>query len=64
MNHRILKKMPDSDLATWLGEGMMYYTPASDSELVPVAFEKSDDDLYDDMQAEAYWREQRRRAQG
>lgn len=37
----------------------MYYKPASDSELVPVAFNKSDEELYDDEQAEAYWRRQR-----
>ena len=62
MNQRILKPMPKSDLATWLDGEIMYYKPASDSELVPVAFDKSDEELYDDEQAEAYWREQRRRA--
>lgn len=64
MNQRILKPMPRSDLATWLDGEIMYYKPASDGELVPVAFDKRDDELYDDEQAELYWRELRRRRRG
>lgn len=63
MNRRILKPMPRSDLAAWLEGEIMYYKPASDRELVPVAFTKSDEELYDDERAEAYWGAQRKRAE-
>lgn len=51
----VIMPMPQSDLADWLVGLTLYYKPDSSQDVKPVAFEKNDNDLFTQEEADAQW---------
>lgn len=55
LQQSIIMPMPQSDLADWLVGLTLYYKPDSREDLKLVAFEKSDNELFTQEEADAQW---------
>ena len=57
LQQSVIMPMPHFDLADWLGGLTLYYKPDSKEDLKPVAFEKNDNELFTQEEADAQWAE-------
>lgn len=55
LQQSVIRPMPESDVAEWLGVLTLCYKPDSKEDLKPVTFELDDCQLFTDEEAEIQW---------
>lgn len=63
-SERVMKQLPQSDLADWLRGNFIYYKPLSSQDIVPLEFEFTDEQLFPMVNLDAQLLLRQKRAEG